>query len=143
MLNSFHRDISYHVTMAGKDTISLVGTLRDRYHDIEVEVLVDMASLKIVDIRSLFRNIPSPFCHDVEKRLQTIIGMEIARGINRRIGEALGGPEGCGNLKSMLMGLLPLAINARAAAGLEDDSQMLEAMHEQMKGTCAGFPNNH
>ncbi|NLC70805.1 MAG: DUF2889 domain-containing protein [Desulfuromonadaceae bacterium] len=142
VLDSFHRDISYHVSMAGNDSISLLGTLRDRYHDIEIEVLVDSASLKIVDIRSSFRSVPSPFCHDVEKRLQTLKGMQIAKGINRRVGEVLGGPAGCGNLRSLLMGLLPLAINTRAAAGLDDESRMLEAMHEQMKGTCAGFPEN-
>jgi hypothetical protein len=141
-LDSFHRDISYHVSSGDNNLISLVGTLRDRYHDIEIEVLVDADSLKITGVNASFRSVPSPFCHTVEERLQKIKGLEIVKGIHRRIGEVLGGPEGCGNLRSMLMGLLPLAINARAAAGLDDESRMLEVMHEQMKGTCAGFPEH-
>lgn len=141
-LDHFHRDISYHVSMADDKTIALMGTLRDRYHDIEIEILVDSRFLKITALNTFFRAVPSPFCHDVKKRLQLLRGAEIARGINRRIAEVLGGPEGCGNLRSMLMGMLPLAINARAAAGLDDESRMLEVMHEQMRGTCAGFPEN-
>ena len=140
MLDSFHRDISYHVSRGENGAISLLGTLRDRYHDIEIEVFVDGDSLRIVDVRLLLRAVPSPFCHRIEKRLEGLKGLEIARGVNRRLGEILGGGEGCGNLKSMLMGMLPLAINARAAAGLDDESRMLEVMHAQMKGTCAGFP---
>ncbi|MBN2428538.1 MAG: DUF2889 domain-containing protein [Deltaproteobacteria bacterium] len=140
LMQEFHRDISYHVQLAESGAISLTGTLRDRYHDIEMEVLVDSDSLEILDICLQLRRVPSPHCKDVEKRLDLLKGCPIARGLNRKMAEIFGGHEGCGNLRTMLMGLLPLAVNARAAIGLEDEGRMLEVMHAHLKGTCAGFP---
>jgi len=140
LMQEFRRDISYHVQLAESGAISLTGSLRDRYHDIELEVLVDSRSLEILDTRLQLRRVPSPYCKDVENRLELLKGYPVARGLSRKLGEVFGGREGCGNLRSMLMGLLPLAVNARATIGTEDENHMLEVMHAHLKGTCAGFP---
>jgi hypothetical protein len=56
--------------------------------------------------------------------------------------EVLGGSEGCGNLRNLLLGLLPLALNVKAAAGFSDEQEMLDAIHEQLRGTCAGYTDS-
>lgn len=140
LMKNFRRDISYHVQMTEKGNISLTGILHDRYHDIELNVLVSSDSLEVLDAGLQMRRVPSPHCNDVEKRLELLKGCAIARGINRKLVEIFGGSEGCGNLRTMLMGLLPLAVNARAAIGLENEDQMREVMEAHLKGTCAGFP---
>ena len=40
---------------------------------------------------------------------------------------------------NLLQGLLPLALNYRAGAGVNDEREMLDAIHEQLLGTCAGY----
>jgi len=40
----------------------------------------------------------------------------------------------------MLAGLLPLAINLHACAGLADEEAALTAIHDRLLGTCAGYP---
>jgi hypothetical protein len=56
--------------------------------------------------------------------------------------EVLGGGVGCGNLRNLLLGLLPLAINVKASAGFRDEQDMLDAIHEQLRGTCAGYADS-
>ena len=62
------------------------------------------------------------------------------------MGKALGGKfivfdggEGCGNLRVMLLGLLPLAINVKAATGFNDEKAMLDSISERLQGSCAGY----
>jgi hypothetical protein len=60
--------------------------------------------------------------------------------MTRRLFELFGGSEGCGNIRTMLMGLLPLALNAKAAAGIRDHNEMLEKMRRELTGSCIGYP---
>jgi hypothetical protein len=55
--------------------------------------------------------------------------------------KALGGVTGCGNMRNLLLGLLPLALNLKAAAGIQDERVMLDTIHGQLLGACAGYAN--
>lgn len=139
-LEDFERQVNYHVRLAGEGGMVLTAILRDRYHDIELEIEVETESLLIKDARVAFRQAPTRHCVMASERLPELIDVPVARGLSRRLTGILGGSDGCGNLRTMLLGLLPLAVNIRAAAGFEDEEQMLEAVHEKLKGTCAGYP---
>lgn len=141
-MEDFKRDISYQVVVQGDESISLIGTLRDRFHNIEVEIVADGASLMITDSRATFRKAPSPYCEYVQERLALLVGVVIGRGLTRSLNAALGGSDGCGNLRTLLMGLLPLALNVKASARIDDEQQMLDTIHERLKGTCIGYPAN-
>ena len=138
-MDNFQRDISYHVQRGDDGRIMLTSRLRDCFHDIRMEVLVDFVSLKIVAARVNFVRHPSEDCPTVAVRMERLVGFTIGRGLNRMLQEVFGGGEGCGNLRVMLQGLLPLAMNVKAAAGFTDEQEMLDSIRERLTGSCAGY----
>ena len=138
-MEDFQRDISYRLLKREDGALALTATLKDRFHDIELRVLVDGESLAITSADVDFRRAPTGDCRNVSQRVAGLAGVVIGKGLNRRLMEALGGGDGCGNLRNLLLGLLPLALNVRAAAGIADEREMLEAIHEKLRGTCAGY----
>ena len=137
-MEDFRRDISYHV-QRNDDLIVLTANLKDRFHDIRMEVLVDFESLKITAARVNFVRHPTKDCPAVALRMEQLVGFVIGRGLNRKLQETFGGGEGCGNLRVMLLGLLPLAMNVKAAAGFTDEKEMLASISKQLVGSCAGY----
>lgn len=138
-MEDFKRDISYHVHRADDDQIVLTAHLKDRFHDVRMELQVDYESLKINAARVNFVRHPSEDCPNVAWRMERLVGFVIGRGLSRKLQEVFGGGEGCGNLRVMLLGLLPLALNVKAAAGFSDEQEMLDAIRRQLTGSCAGY----
>ena len=138
-MEDFKRDISYHVQRGDDDQIVLTARLKDRFHDIRMEVLVDFESLKVNAARVNFVRHPSEDCPNVARRMEQLVGFTIGKGLNRKLQETFGGGEGCGNLRVMLLGLLPLAMNIKAAAGFSDEQEMLDSIRERLTGSCAGY----
>ena len=138
-MEDFKRDISYHVHRGDDDQIVLAAHLKDRFHDVRMELQVDYESLKINAARVNFVRHPSADCPNVAWRMERLVGFVIGRGLSRKLQEVFGGGEGCGNLRVMLLGLLPLALNVKAAAGFSDEQEMLDAIRRQLTGSCAGY----
>ncbi len=74
--------------------------------------------------------------------MKGFIGVKIGTGLElpRAIIKVFNGAEGCGNLRALVMGLLPLAINAKAGAGFDTQVGSMNAIQERLTGTCAGYP---
>ena len=138
-LEDFQRDIGVHMCKQADGGALLTGTIRDRYHDILLEVEITIATMSIRAIRVDFRQAPSPSCQNVEAQLAGLLGMTIGPGMTRQLSAVLGGSSGCGNLRNLLMSLLPLAINLSIAAGIADEETMLDAVHRRLAGTCVGY----
>ena len=138
-MEDFKRDLSYHVRRDDSGQIVLTARLADRFHDIRTEVLVDFETLGIRAARVDFVRHPSLDCPNVAVRMERLLGFIIGRGLNRKLQEIFGGGEGCGNMRVMLLGLLPLAMNVKAAAGFTDESEMLDSIRKRLTGSCAGY----
>ena len=138
-MEDFKRDISYHVLKRDDGLIALSAKLYDQYHDIRMEVLVDFETLVVTAARVDFVRFPSRDCPNVAGRMETLAGLVIGKGLNRKLLKIFGGGEGCGNLRVLLLGLLPLAINVKAAAGFSDEQEMLDSIQERLQGSCAGY----
>lgn len=139
-MENFRRDIGYQVLVQEDESILLTGTLKDRFHDITIDVVVDDVSLEIITSSCTFEAAPSQYCSRIEERLGLLQGIVIGKGLSRALNAALGGGNGCGNLRILLMGLLPLALNVRASRGISDDQEVLDVIHHQLQGTCVGYP---
>ncbi|PLX86996.1 MAG: hypothetical protein C0618_07705 [Desulfuromonas sp.] len=139
-MEEFKRDIEYRVKVQDDESILLTGTMQDRFHDIAIDVVVDGDSLAIIDCHAIFLKVPSPYCGRVLKRFDLLKGVVIGKGLSRSLATVFGGQEGCGNLRTLLIGLLPLALNVRASVGTSDEEELLDTIHQHLKGTCAGYP---
>lgn len=135
----FERKITYRLNAGENGQLLLSAELSDRFHDISLQVTVDPVSLAVQSAQTDFRKYPSVDCPNAARVMQRLQGLVIGKGLSRKIAEAVGGIEGCSNLRTLLGGLLPLALNARAAAGCQSDAEALHVIHEQLLGTCAGY----
>jgi DUF2889 family protein len=140
-MEDFQRDISYRVLKQDDGTVLLTGTIRDRFHDIEARVIANIETLTITAATAAIRQSPTMDCRNVAARLAGLVGFSIGKGLNRKLMEVLGGGEGCGNIRNLLLGLLPLAMNLQACSGITDEREMLDTIHENLRGSCAGYAN--
>ncbi len=138
-MEDFRRDVSYHLLRREEGTILLTATLNDRFHDIVLEVIVDTKSLTVNSASVRFKKAPSRACPHAAARLEQLAGVVIGPGLNRKLLELLGGVHGCGNLRTLLVGLLPLAMNVKAAAGISEEQELLDTIHNRLVGACAGY----
>jgi len=138
-MEDFKRDIVYRVLKREDGFAALTATLQDRFHDILMEVIVDIANLTVISATVEFRKSPASDCSRVASRLDGLAGLSIGKGMNRKLMELFGGEEGCGNLRNLLLGLLPLAMNLKACCGIADEREMLDTIHDRLLGTCAGY----
>ena len=138
-MEDFHRNISHRVLKQQDGHIALSATMEDKFHDIELKILVEENTLVIRSASIVFRKSPTPACRNIEARMEMLSGVTIGKGIEWKLKKALGCRNGCGNVLNLLQGLLPLALNYRAGAGVNDEREMLDAIHEQLLGTCAGY----
>jgi len=140
VFDDFQRDISYRIFRC-EGGIALTATMKDVFHDIFLEVRVDPDTMRIGSAMVNFLKHPTEYCPEIERAMAALVGTVIGKGMTRRLLELFGGSEGCGNIRTMLMGLLPLALNAKAAAGIEDKDAMLEKIRRELTGTCIGYPH--
>jgi len=140
LMGNFRRDISFQLCDGENGRILLTGSMRDVYHDILMEVVVNGASLVIESAQVEFRKCPEDECQRAAQRLERLTGVTIGKGLNKKILDALGGGEGCGNLRLLLTGLLPLAMNVKAAEGFDNVEDMMGNIREKLRGSCAGYP---
>ena len=138
-MEDFQRDISYRLLKQEDGTALLRAHMTDRFHDVEVEVRIEVETMKVLSARAEFRKAPTVDCRNVSAKMEGLVGFVVGRGLQRKLNEVLGGVEGCGNLRTMLIGLLPLALNLGAAAGIDNEEEMMEAIHEKLVGTCGGY----
>ena len=139
VFDDFQRDISYRIFRC-EDGIALTATMKDVFHDIFIEVRVEPVSMRISSAMVNFLKHPTEYCPEIERSMAALVGTVIGKGMTRRLLELFGGSEGCGNIRTMLMGLLPLALNAKAAAGIKDQDEMLEKIRRELTGSCIGYP---
>ncbi|OQA32291.1 MAG: hypothetical protein BWY57_02056 [Betaproteobacteria bacterium ADurb.Bin341] len=135
----FERHIVYRLERAADGMLILTATLTDRFHDIAVEVRAHPQTLVVHSARADFLRYPCLDCPNAATGMQKLVGLIIGKGLNKALNKALGGITGCGNLRTLLAGLLPLALNARAAAGCQSEEEAQHLIHEQLVGTCAGY----
>jgi hypothetical protein len=140
IFDDFKRDIAYRVFKAGQE-IALTAALQDVFHDIFVEIRVNPETMMIVAARADFSKSPTDFCARIETAMTELVGVIIGKGINKKLVEIFGGSEGCGNIRTLLSGLLPLAFNAKAAGGAKSQGEMLEKIRTTLTGTCIGYPS--
>lgn len=138
-MEEFRRDFTYKALLRD-DGLLLSAVMQDRFHDLRLEVIVDIDTMTITAATAQFNKSPSGECPVVTAAIDRLAGTVIGRGMNRRLLELFGGADGCGNIRTILSGLLPLALNVRAARGVSDEQELLDTIRNQLAGSCAGYP---
>jgi hypothetical protein len=77
--------------------------LDDTFFDIEVELLVRPPELEILSARGELRRAFNEKCKGTPSLLQKVIGNRISSGLNKRVKDAISGPEGCPRMANLVL----------------------------------------
>ena len=92
-------------------------------HGMFLRLTVDL-DLTIHAVEAVSDAVPNPACLEVPERFQRLVGLRIAPGFNRAVGERLGGIEGCTHLVELLKALATAAFQS---VYLEREAKLAEA----------------
>ena len=113
------RSIDMKTYAVDADTILVEGWLReDRFldvyditgealargpvHHMGIRLLVGGTPPAILDAEAEMEHAPLDICHDTRKTIQTIIGLEIKTGFQKKVRLLMGGEKGCAHLTHLL-----------------------------------------
>jgi len=80
------------------------------YHNMKIELLIATESMTIEDVAVSLPQVPRGDCSSVCNSLDSIKGMQIARGFSRVIKEMVGGTKGCVHLNTLLLAMAPAVL---------------------------------
>jgi hypothetical protein len=93
----------------GDGTLSLFHSMHDDVHGFEIGYEVDVASGRILSVRSLTPRLPyMGICSQVQGRIDALVGESLDDGLRKRIQTHLGGVTGCAQLYDLTADLLKL-----------------------------------
>lgn len=76
-------------------------------HDMLVEFTVAIATFEITDASARFISHPNENCPQITDRYKLLIGLNVARGFNKKVRELFGGPRGCAHTTALLQAMGP------------------------------------
>jgi len=76
-------------------------------HRMEVELKIRLIDLEVIDACVGFETHPYENCPTITESYRELIGLNVARGFNRRVRELFGGPRGCTHTTALLQAMAP------------------------------------
>jgi hypothetical protein len=77
-------------------------------HDMTVELVVDIETLRIISCRSSMAAHPHDECPAILTAYKQIEGLSVMRGYTNAVRERLGGPRGCTHITALLIAMGPV-----------------------------------
>lgn len=121
--------------LEGTNRMIVVGTVRDTkppglyvnddpdsldIHEMRVEMAVTLPEMEIVEVDIDFVTHPHETCPNVVAHYRSMVGLNVARGFNRKVRELFGGPTGCTHTTALLQALAPVIVQSTWSASVLD-----------------------
>ncbi|MFT4069156.1 DUF2889 domain-containing protein [Paraburkholderia sp.] len=100
---------------------------RTPYHDMCVRVTID-DDMTIRAIEASMPAKPFNYCAGVIEPLQRLVGLSLARGFRRKLGEAIGGEQGCTHLRDLILAVATTAHQTIFSYRAEFEPERADAM---------------
>lgn len=137
----FSRTLQADFNLISPDLIQADLSIRDPYHDIKLRLELRLPAYEITRVEADFQRTPSPYCPLIAGKLQQLVGVRVARGLNRTLNQLFSGGEGCINMRNLLAAFLPLVINTHLVSSASSEAEALETVARELAGTCVGYPS--
>lgn len=121
------RSYDVRVFLLDEDTLMVRGQVRDEkppdlyvaddpdpleIHNMVVELTIGLARVEITDVNIEFRTHPAEMCPAIVESYGRLVGLNVARGFNRKVRELFGGPRGCTHTTALLQAMAPVVIQS-------------------------------
>lgn len=116
-------------------------------HHMSVVLTVAIADLRITDAEVEFRTHPNASCPSITEHYGQLVGLNVARGFNRKVRELFGGPRACTHTTALLQAMAPVVIQAMWSVRMHErvvdggnpfgaDGDSMESSFEANLNTC-------
>ena len=140
----YRKDKFSEIHKEGEGVFRLVGNLSDHGHDITVELRAHYPGGTILSARAEIELAPyGAICKETEPLMESLVGLKITPGINRKVVESLGGVTGCTHLVDIVMDLAKAFFQINFLETAINDPQKFEAIeddHQRRVSVIADVP---
>ncbi len=146
------RTINMKILDDTESTVLARGSILDQVHNIAIELIIDIDTLKIVKAEGQMVKVPFPSCKPALLNLANLVGIKIDSGISQRVSGLVGGKNGCIHLSEVTIETIRLAANTifgikcggRAwREGKLSDEEFWGRVKPLLKGTCRIFQSEN
>lgn len=144
----YERNLNMQIKKISKKEIYVKGSMLDLDHNIVIELKVEIKTKKIIYANAEMIKTPFKICNFALKRISSIVGLKVERGISKEIYKRLGTEEGCIHLVEICMSILRLTANFLLALEYKRDELKKKGIKEEelrefekkfLEGTCVAF----
>lgn len=111
MSEIYERNINVSVSKTDDDRITTKASLLDLNHNIRIELTINLHSKTITDATASMAKSPFQICQQTLKKIESVKGMKVERGIHQKMVDALGHSDGCTHMVDLAMEALRLSAN--------------------------------
>ncbi len=116
-------------------------------HHLVVRMLVDPATMTVLDAESAMIKVPRPQCREAENLAAKLKGLVITRGFTKRVKELFAGPAGCTHMTELILDMAPAAVQgiwawqAREKPGKigPGDIARMKGIREKLRDSCVAW----
>ena len=123
------------------DKLIVEGYLKDDYHHIICNLIVDFPSFEIKNAEIKFLSVPMQICNEAAKCEGNLKGLQVKPGFLSKIRRAVGGSNGCIHLMELVydMGQVAFQSSRKIINRTISNQEIEEKSREFMKGKCVAF----
>lgn len=148
MKKIYERNLNSSVCANDKGELIIKASLLDLNHSMRVTITVDTKTDLIVEASADITKAPLTICQKTLDRVQSIVGLKLERGINKRLAKALGGPCGCTHLYELALNAVRLSFNIKLGREFNwdewvsrtlDEDKFIENARPHLENSCLPF----
>ncbi len=145
------RNLNVELYREEKGSLLCEATLLDPFHLFRFQMRVEPEERIITMAVAEMTTAPHPECPAVVHQVHLLVGQKIARGIQRKVAETVGGPQGCVHLRELITEAVNFTATALLGYGegfsivnqefrkLSPD-ELKELGKKNLPGSCHVFP---
>ncbi|MDR3543453.1 MAG: DUF2889 domain-containing protein [Desulfosporosinus sp.] len=107
----FNRSISVNVRSIDNKAVTIEGTLLDSYHELYLNLEVNLESNTITSAAGELRRVPYNDCKKTQVQIQNLVGINLALNVRKQIQAAVGLDCGCTHLTDLTLECLKCLAN--------------------------------
>ena len=151
MTEIYERNINVSVSKLGEKEILTKASLLDLNHNIRVELTVDVPSKTIISVQAQMVKSPFGVCQHTLKKVNSVVGLKIERGVHAKLVDAIGHSDGCTHLVDLTMEAVRLSANVLLGFTRFDeewrqrklsDEEFIAQVKPILKNSCLPFKDD-
>lgn len=135
----FNRFKNSQVELIDDNTLKVISTMCDSYHEIIVTLKVNISDANIIEASAQFLRQPNLMCKETAKFIEKLVGVSLGKGITKNAIALIGGNSGCTHIVDLVLESAKAFVQGKFTKQFDDIGDREKAMgfiNKQLEGTC-------